>query len=169
MRLDYREREGECEMGWSAGANIADLIEGSEKLTKIFGFWPSFHDAEVLEMNLWRGDVEPNRGSYVFPVLTAKIHLWELTDEVGPSGNFVLRHHTLALLRFHAVSGLNLSGFNHQNAIFGLSVVREERQEGPSPMFAVEFERAFGVEAQFDCSRVEVVEAAETNEEGKAS
>ena len=58
------------------------LVEGSERLTEIFGGWPSFHDAEVIEFNLWRGDVEPEARRYIFPVLTTKIHLWELTADV---------------------------------------------------------------------------------------
>lgn len=37
------------------------LIEHAETLTHVFGHWPSFHDAEVLEINLWRGDVDPAR------------------------------------------------------------------------------------------------------------
>jgi len=28
--------------------NIETLIQGSEKLTNIFGYWPDFHDAEVI-------------------------------------------------------------------------------------------------------------------------
>jgi hypothetical protein len=146
-------------MGWSEGRDVGNLIEGSERLTKIFGFWPSFHDAEVFEINLWRGDVEPERQSYVFPVLMAKIHLWELTDEIDDKGLYVTRHHTMATLRFHDVSGLELTGFNHQNAIFGLAITREERTEGPSPVFSVKFEEAFGVNAEFICTRIEVVEA----------
>jgi hypothetical protein len=31
--------------------NIEARIEGSSKLTDIFGYWPSFHDAEVTEFN----------------------------------------------------------------------------------------------------------------------
>ena len=144
-------------MGWSEGREIENQIKGSEKLTKVFGYWPSFHDAEVLEITMWRGDVEPERNSYVFPMLTTKIHLWELISEVGKY--LVLRHHTIATLRFHDVNELHLSGFNHQNAIFGLSIVREEREEGPSPVFVIEFEEAFGVAAKFVCTRVEVLEA----------
>ncbi len=48
------------------------LIEGSERLTAIFGYWPSFHDAEVVKFDLWRGDVEPEAERYIFPVLTAQ-------------------------------------------------------------------------------------------------
>ena len=46
--------------------NIETRIDGSEKLTRIFGYWPSFHDAEVIELNFWRGDVNPEVERYIF-------------------------------------------------------------------------------------------------------
>lgn len=63
-------------------ASIESLIVGSEKLTKIFGYWPSFHDAEVLELHFVRGSVQPEKGVYDFPVLTLKVHVWQLTKRV---------------------------------------------------------------------------------------
>jgi hypothetical protein len=50
-------------------------ILGAEKLTSIFGRWPSFHDAEVLELHFWRGHIATEANVYDFPVLIAKIHL----------------------------------------------------------------------------------------------
>jgi hypothetical protein len=47
--------------------DLVNLIEGSQKITDIFGYWPSFHDAEIISFHLWRGDVDSNRSSYVFP------------------------------------------------------------------------------------------------------
>ena len=134
------------------------LVEGSERLTRIFGGWPSFHDAEVIEFNLWRGDVEPEAQRYIFPVLTTKIHLWELTSEVDATGHYVRRHHTLATLRFHDVDSLRMDGFNHQNAIFGLSIKREEPGDA-QPYLNVEFEPAFGITTAFRCYRIEVLDA----------
>ena len=55
--------------------NIESFIQGSEKLTNIFGYWPSFHDAEVHELNFRRREIETERNIYVFPVLKVKIHL----------------------------------------------------------------------------------------------
>jgi hypothetical protein len=78
-----------------ASGGVGSLIVGSEKLTKIFGFWPSFHDAEVLELHFWRGDIQTDKGIYNFPVLTLKIHLWELTNNVDLQGFLFLQHHTL--------------------------------------------------------------------------
>ena len=134
-------------------------VEGSDRLTSIFGYWPSFHDAEIIEFNLWRGDVEPEANRYIFPVLTTKIHLWELTSEIDARGSLVLRHHTLATLRFHDVDELSMEGFNHQNAIYGLEITRETREDGSPSFHRVEFEPAFGLAATFRCGRIEVVEA----------
>jgi hypothetical protein len=54
-------------------ADIESLILGSGKLTQIFGYWPSFHDALVLDIHFWRGEMDVNQGLYVFPVLTLKM------------------------------------------------------------------------------------------------
>ena len=147
--------------------NIESFIEGSKKLTDIFGYWPSFHDAEVIEFALWRGDVEPEAGRNVFPVLKAYLHVWELTEDVNSSGFLVLRHHTLTTLRFHDVNEFRMEGFNHQNAILGLSIARQDRSEGPTPVFAIHFNPANGMGASFTCSRVEVVDAAGCSNDGK--
>ena len=148
---------------------IESLIVGSEKLTGIFGYWPSFHDAEVQELHFWRGNIETERGIYDFPVLTLTIHVWELTKEVNSKGFLVLRYHTLTRLRFYDVNDFQMQGFNHQNAIMELALRSEQRAEGPSPYFAVEIEPAFGMGASFKCLRVEVLDAVPCSEDGKAA
>lgn len=152
--------------------NIEAFIESSEKLTGIFSYWPSFHDAEVLELSLWRGDVEPEAGRYIFPVLNVTLHVWELsneTNETNPHGYLVTKHHTLTKLRFHDVGDFRMEGFNHQNAILGLSITREERSQGPSPIFVVHFDPAHGMGASFTRSRIEVVDAAPCSQDGQLS
>ena len=142
--------------------NIETAIEGSEKLISIFGRWPSFHDAEIIELQLWRGDVNPDKE----PVLTLKMHCFEITKEVNAEGYFVRRNHTLSTFKFHNVDDLKMQGFNHQNAIFGLSIDRLERSQAPSPYFTVELEPAYGIEASFTCLRVEVSEAIPCGSDG---
>lgn len=138
--------------------DIDALIDGSNKLTEIFGHWPSFHDAEVIDLQLWRGDVDPGRNSWVLPVLTVKLHVWDFGPELDSS---VLHHSTLTTLRFHDVEEFRIDGFNHQNPIFGLLISRRERTDGPSPFFAVELQPVGleNIQASFHCSRVEVVDA----------
>lgn len=146
---------------------IESLILGSQKLTGIFGRWPSFHDAEVIELHFWRGDVEPEPKRYIFPVLTVKFHVWELTREVDAQGHLVLRHHTLATLRFHDVDEFRMEDFNQQNAIFELLITQHERTDGPSPFFLIEFKPAFGISASFRCLRVEVLDAVSCTKDGE--
>ena len=138
---------------------LSARIEHHELLTNIFGAWPSFHDAEVIEFHLWRGEVDPERERWVFPVLTLKLQLWELTDEVGPSGTLITRHHTQATLRFHDVEGLRLEGFDHQNAISGLHIEVVEWHASVPLRYRVEFAPATGFSATFRCTRIEVVAA----------
>jgi len=150
-------------------ANIETLIEGAEKVTSIFGFWPSFHDAEIVELHLWRGDSLTERSHPRFPVVTAKIHLWEITNEIDAKGYYVLRNHTLATLRFHDALHLEIKGFSNQNVIFGLSIKSEELSEGPwKHLFAVDFKPVAEFEITFQCSRIEVVDAIPWTQNGKA-
>jgi len=143
-------------------------VRGREKLTGIFGRWPTFHDAEIVEFQLDRGEVRPEDGIYDFPRLTLKIHLWEMTREVDPNGFFVLRHHTLATLEFRDVNNLKLEGFNHQNAMMELLLTREERARAPSPYFVVEIPPAYGAQVSFECLDIEVVDAAACTADGKS-
>ncbi len=141
-------------------APIESLVQGSEKLLAIFGRWPSFHDAEVMEIRLARKPKESggkrDRGVELF----ARIHTWEMTNEVDSSGYYVLKNHTLVTFRFSGVEELKLEGFNHQNVIFGLTIQPKENSDVGSSKFHVEFHPNFGVDAIFDCSAIEVVDAA---------
>jgi hypothetical protein len=148
-------------------ANIEALIVGGDKLTRIFGYWPTFHDAEILELHFSRGNVQPDKGIYHFPVLTLKIHVWKLTNEVDSKGYLILRNHTLTTLTFYDVHDFQMEGFNHQNAILELSLTSRERTDGPSPYFAIELVPAFGIGASFTCLRMEVVDAMPCTEKGK--
>ncbi len=145
---------------------IETLIEDSDKLSNIFGYWPTFHDAEVLDLHFWRGDVPPDAGRYEFPVFSVKLHVWELTKEVNADGYFVLRHHTLTTLRFHEVDEFEMDGFNHQNAILRLSITQKQRAKGPLPVFEVQSDSAFGMGASFTCVRVEVIDAVPCSRDG---
>jgi hypothetical protein len=138
---------------------IESLIKGSEKLLAIFGRWPSFHDAEVMEIRLTRKPKaraqKHDRGVELF----ARIHTWDMTNEVDSRGYYVLKNHTFVTFRFSSVEELKLEGFNHQNVIFGLTIQPKENSDSGSSKFHIEFDPSFGVDAIFDCSAIEVVDA----------
>ncbi len=123
--------------------SIEPLTQGPEKLTSVFGDWPSLHDAEIIQVNPWRGSVEPEAGHFVFPDFAVRIHLWEITPEVNAQGDLVRRHHRLATLRFSDVTEFGMKGFNHQNEIFGLASDAQRPSEGRPAAFRVKLEPAF--------------------------
>jgi hypothetical protein len=120
-------------------------VVNSAALMSAFGSWPSFHDAEVASIVLRRGPQKPS--------LECVIHVFEMTSDVDERGNFVLRNHVLVTLRFDDIVLNRLDGFNHQNAIDGLSIRRSEHGDG---RFSVEIPPNYGCDVSLTCGSIEV-------------
>ena len=132
---------------------VADKIKGSKKLTEIFGAWPSFHDAEVLQVSLDRAPASTEYG----PTLEASIYVFQMTSEVDKSGHYILKNKVVATIRFSEVCELKLAEFNHQNALMGLSISDISKRQMERQEFQVSFEGSFGIDLQFQCYEIEVL------------
>ncbi len=121
-------------------------IEDSDKVTRIFGEWPSFHDAEVVRLVLDRSGPEG-------PTLEAQIHVFAATSEVDATGHYVLKNHTLVTLRFTEVALENLQWFNKQNVLFELAIVDIDPDAHEGRRLRVEFPSSYGLAAVFECKR----------------
>ena len=128
-------------------------IRGSSKLVDVFGYWPSFHDAEVLHFSLDHSGTDDLPG----PTAEASIHVFEITREVDPNGFCVLQHHSLVNFRFHAVVELELRGFWLQNQLWELEISSIADRQLERVKFDVKFFSSVGMSAQFQCHSVEVV------------
>jgi hypothetical protein len=139
-------------------------ITGSERIVKVFGHWPSFHDAEVLSLRLARGTQE-NEGSAA-PSMEMVIHAFEMTDEVSPRGTYVLRKHVLVHFRFNDIVDLKLEDFNHQNVLLRLCIfdIREDQLE--KIYFEIRMDSSFGLNGGCKCKSVEVVDVKACDEHG---
>jgi hypothetical protein len=93
-------------------------IPGAADVIAWFGYWPSFHDAEVLWITLDR-----STGCRV------AIHAFEMTSEIDTDGHYVLTKH--AVVTFHledfprgqyGITNTRIEAFNHQNVLNGASV-----------------------------------------------
>lgn len=127
-----------------------ELVDNAEALTRVFGYWPSFHDAEVHAIAL-------DRSADGGPSLTARVHVFEMTREVDAKGHYVLRHHTLVTLRFVNVVLEHLTGFNDQNALEMLAIGDADPAVSVGRRYEVVFDPAYGVEARLFCDRIQVV------------
>jgi hypothetical protein len=129
-----------------------DLVEGSQKLEEIFGEWPSFHDAEVLDITLDREAHGAVRG----PTVRFTVHAFQMTDEVDSRGYYVLRNHVLVRFALYSTEVLHLEGFNLQNVLFGLHVSKPAEPAAPDLAVQVDLKSSYGVAASFQCARAEV-------------
>lgn len=130
-------------------------IEGSEKLTQLYGSWPSFHDAEILNLTLDRSGPDA-------PTLKIQIHVFEMTSEMDPAGHFVLRDHRVVTLLFTRVMLEELRGFNEQNVIFSMDISSIDSGKDEGRHFSVDLSPSYGVGGSFECERV-VVAAVESH------
>jgi hypothetical protein len=138
---------------------IMEKIRNSEALVSIFGYWPSFHDAEVVRIRLDRGDAADPQGEPRKPSLEADIHVFEMTDEVTEEGFYALRKHTLATLAFHGIDELELEGFNVQNALFGIGLEDISDRQLEVLKWRVTIDSSFGLSATFMCEEIEIMRA----------
>jgi Immunity protein 50 len=102
----------------STPPDVIHQIAGSDALVQWFGFWPGFHDAEVVSIELNRNGTS-----------CVRVWLWETTKEVDPvSGCFIQTKHVIVSFFLTGLKDIDLAGFSSQNVIFGLDISRT--QEG---------------------------------------
>jgi hypothetical protein len=153
----------------------SSIIKNSNKISDIFGYWPTFHDAWIYSFCLSVAGGKPWLPDSDSPVLDMKVHVFEMTKEVNKEGYFVLDKHTLAHLRFQNVEGLAMSHFSHQNSIFELIFAIEPMTyqfgggpaEGPPPnVITVKIDSSCGLQGEFKCFSAEVVSTVPCDEDG---
>jgi len=84
-----------------------------QRVVDWFGFWPSFHDAEVVSVVLDRAGIS-----------RIVVHAFAGTSEVDEQGYYKTEKHALVSLLLHEVSNSELLGFNAQNVLSDLSIQR---------------------------------------------
>ena len=118
---------------------IDSTIPGAENLITWFGDWPSFHDAEVLELSLLREGKS-----------RVRIHTWRTTNEIDSTGHFVNDRHVIVSFWFEEVVDLELTDFSGQNVISGLACEKSENG------FKVRMFPCFGVAGYIEAERISI-------------
>ena len=119
----------------------ATLVQGGEVLMQRFGGWPSFHDAEVVSLELQRASA----------VLIIHVYVFQMLKETDERGFFRQQNHSLVAFRFTGVEELELHDFNEQNVIAGLDVERVNDK------LKVVLHPCYGLNGQFVCVKAEAV------------
>jgi len=121
-------------------------VPGAENVLAWFGYWPTFHDAEVLSISLDR-----------LSGCRASIHVFENTGKVDTSGYFVLAKHAVVTFYMEGFpvdesgnTNTRIDCFNHQNVLRGARINR--RAEG----YELALSGCYGVDGSIVCERMSI-------------
>jgi hypothetical protein len=130
-------------------------IAEAQRVVAALGFWPSFHDAEIVKFSVERA-VPVEAGSAVARMVV-HVRQYATIGEGTSQYQRILVKSVLIHFAFIDVNDLELSNFNHQNVIGAIEVAQ---LEGAESLLAVEIESVWGLGASILCSTV-AVEAVE--------
>lgn len=126
-----------------------ELISGAENVIETIGFWPSFHDAEVISFLVSRA--LPDQGSATIAKLC--VHYRE-HDAVGVGTadfEYVCQKSLLVELIFSDIHDLSLTDFNHQNVLESIDLKRLQDLS-----ILVEIVSIWGIGGSIRCNQVAV-------------
>jgi hypothetical protein len=126
--------------------NPAPDIPGAAEVVAWFGYWPAFHDAEVLSIALNRSGASQ-----------VAIYTFETTRDVDPSGHYILVKPAMITFRLEGfpqdqqgIVNTRLEFFNHQNVLNGVSV------RPIAGGYELILEGIYGVSGSLCCERLSV-------------
>jgi len=119
--------------------SLLQAISGAQQLFDWFGSWPSFHDAEVLSIELNR--TGPSK---------LRVHTFRITDKVDESGHHVCDKHCIVTFILNQITVSKLAHFNHQNALSDLGLHLENDE------FVFDLAPAYGVEGSIRAREVAI-------------
>jgi hypothetical protein len=88
-----------------------NLIINADSLTQWFGYWPDFHDFEIVRVEMDRSE----------PSITIQVYAFQTVKESDEKGYFKRAKECLVTLKFNAISEVALEGFNQQNVLSSLA------------------------------------------------
>ena len=121
-------------------------IPGASDVTSWFGYWPTFHDAEVLSIHLDR-----------LCGCEVVIHAFHMTSEVDAVGRYVFTKHALVTFRLAGfpqdeagIVNTRIEGFNQQNVLSSASV------QDRSGSYELRLEGIYGADCSIVCNKISV-------------
>jgi|SRR5579863_40807 hypothetical protein len=112
-------------------------ITGAQELFDWFGYWPSFHDAEVVRFRLEAG--APS---------SLVIRTWEMTNQVDAKGFYELRKHVVVEFSIEAISTINVQELLAHSILLDLAVDKTELG------FQLSFTAAYGLSGTIEARRL---------------
>jgi hypothetical protein len=133
-----------------------EFIDNYELVIARLGMWPSFHDAEVLQLALARSHLGTSKA--LVPTLDLHLRGWVMTPEVTAQGIHKIHGDAIFHFRFEGISDLQLEGFNHQNVLSAMNLgLSEHSSLAEHRVLRVELEQCYEFQASFVARKASVV------------
>lgn len=130
----------------------SEHIVGASKVIEALGYWPTFHDAEVISFTAERA--LPVKCGYSVFRLVVHVRNYTTVGEGTAQYDQVLSASVLVHFLFTGACDFEFSGFNHQNVIDAIVITPVTTTESANLCVAIESIWGFG--GIFHCSRAEV-------------
>lgn len=114
-----------------------ESISGAQALYDWFGYWPDFHDAEVVKFSL-----DPAAPSCLV------IHTWEMTKRVNEQGYYETTKHAVVKFEIDSIVNVSLVDLWKNSILLDLGV---DKTEGG---FRLSFSAAYGVSGTIESERL---------------
>ncbi len=124
------------------------MIKNASIVEDIYGYWPTFHDAEIISINFQRNSHRDTKSASVEIVL----NYWETEaiNEGTSNLDYVLGKNNLISLRLDGLFDSSVAGFNFQNVIDELQIIEGEND------IKVDAISIHGADMSFTCSAISV-------------
>ena|ERR1700682_6428323 len=124
---------------------------GCEKVIQHFGYWPTFHDGELLSFML---DSDPGLGKFG-PTAIITLRMFETSDQIASDFS---RKGCVITFAFYDIGMKKVDGRRKQRAVPGISLVEVRGNDYPRFSLAVKMQGARGLTCSFQCRLAEVID-----------
>jgi hypothetical protein len=118
-------------------------ITNSKIVIDHFGYWPTFHDSEIISIKFERTWDKNNS------LVQMRVYAFEMTDKLKGK-YFELIKHCLVDIEFIGINNNEMDGFNHQNAVQGLDFGRE------GEYLFCKIDSAYGVDGYIEAKEIKI-------------
>lgn len=144
--------------------NLDKYIKNYKSIKDVFGYLPSFHDAEIkgFIMNTYF----KKELNYSCPIIEFTVHCWEMTNEIDNNGYYIQQKHNLVTFRFEDIYNVELDGYNNQNVVSSIDFkLLETNEKGFTPI-QVEINPNYGLGGSFKALTCSIVSVISCNKVG---
>ncbi|HDS1734658.1 Imm50 family immunity protein [Pseudomonas sp. BP8] len=124
-------------------------VQNAEKVVKALGFWPGFHDAEIISVSASRSGVGSPTSSSAR--LCVNVRYYKGINQGTENYEAVCFQSLLIELLFYDLHSFSVEDFNHQNVIDSIEFARTDDHA-----IEVSISSIFGFGGVIRCARVEV-------------